>query len=113
MKRYNWIAFTVGCLTLLLMLGTAIARQGEARYLFVIPFTLTILGLVVVFLIVTSVLNKQKERWTALLLVAILLLGFSILTIFSVGLITAPLALFLLGLSIWKLVHQRIGRETR
>ena len=108
MKRHKWIAFIIGCLTLLVTVGIALARQGEARYLFATPIILTVFGLMVAFLIFVSVLNREKERWTGLLLVAILLLGFSALSIFSIGLFLAPIALFLLGISIWKLVHQRL-----
>ena len=108
MKRYRWIAFIIGSLTLLTAAGIALARQGEARYLFATPIILTVFGLVVASLVFVSVLNREKERWMGLLLVAILLLGFSALAFFGIGLYITPIALFLLGMSIWKLVHQRI-----
>ena len=108
MKRYRWIAFIIGSLTLLAGAGTALARQGEARYLFATPIILTVFGLVVASLVFVSVLNREKERWMGLLLVAILLLGFSALVFFSIGLYITPIALFLLSMSIWKLVHQKI-----
>ena len=108
MKRYRWIAFIIGSLTLLTAAGIALARQGEARYLFATPIILTVFGLVVASLVFVSVLNREKERWMGLLLVAILLLGFSALAFFGIGLYITPIALFLLGMSIWKLVHRRI-----
>ncbi len=62
MKRYRWIAFIIGSLTLLAGAGTALARQGEARYLFATPIILTVFGLVVASLVFVSVLNREKER---------------------------------------------------
>jgi hypothetical protein len=108
MERYKWIAFILGCLTLVAVIVTAILRQGEAVLLFAPTIILAIFGIVVVYLVATGLLNKTRERWKALLLVAVLLLGFSVLSIFSIGLFIAPFALSLLGLSIWKLVHKKI-----
>ena len=51
MKRYRWIAFIIGSLTLLTAAGIALARQGEAKYLFATPIILTVFGLVVASLV--------------------------------------------------------------
>ena len=107
MKRYGMIAFIIGCIAFLTAVGVAIARQGEARYLFATPIILTVFGLAVVYLVFISVLNRGRERWIGLLLAGIFLLGFSALSIFSIGLYIAPVALFVLGMSTWKLVRQR------
>jgi hypothetical protein len=112
MKRHKWFAFILGCLTLLSIIGVILLRQGEATLLFAPPVIFTIFGIVILYLVLTSILNNAKERWLDLLLVGILLLGFSVLSIFSIGLYIAPVALFLLGLSIWKLLHQRIEGRT-
>jgi hypothetical protein len=61
-----------------------------------------ILGL----LVANVILIKDKQRWMALALTAILLLGFSVFSIFTLGLITAPVALILLGIALWKLLRR-------
>src|ERR1039457_5453207 len=105
MRRYKWIAFVIGCLALLSVIGIAIARQGEARYLFATRIILTILGLAAAFLLIAGILNADRERWVRLLLFAILLIGFSAIAIFSIGLFIAPIASILFAVASWKLVR--------
>lgn len=62
------------------------------------------------FLVAAAVFVRDNRRWTILAATAIVLLGFSALTIFSIGLGTAPLALILLGISLWKLARRRATR---
>ena len=64
-------------------------------------------GLVTAALVFMSIFLEGKERWTALMLAAILLLLFSILAIFSIGIDIAPVGLLLLGLSLWNRLHYR------
>ncbi|OGO39531.1 MAG: hypothetical protein A2147_04285 [Chloroflexi bacterium RBG_16_57_8] len=72
---------------------------------------LTVPGLGVAVLLLATIFGKMTERWTAWALAAILLLVFSMLSAFSIGLLTWPLALLLLTLSLWKLLHSRRGRK--
>jgi len=58
-------------------------------------------------LVAIGILSKGRERWTALLLGVILLLGFSVLVFYSVGWLIAPVALVLLGISSWKFRRYR------
>ena len=48
-----------------------------------------------------------QARWLAFGLVALLVMGFSALTIFTVGILVAPLGLLLLGFSLGKLLPYR------
>ncbi len=108
--KTRWLVaiFAVGCAVLLAAFGIGWANWGElANRVGVIQILMGVLGVVVILLAVMSILSRGKERWTALALVAVLLLGFSALTIASTGIIGAPLGLLLLGFSIWKLLHRR------
>ena len=109
MKRLRSAAiFTVGCAILLAAFGIGWADWGElANRIGIMQILMGALGAVVVILVVLGILSRGKERWAALALVAVLLLGFSALTIASTGIIGAPLGLLLLGFSIWKLLHRR------
>jgi uncharacterized membrane protein len=66
----------------------------------------------VLFLAVMAFLSKGKDRWIAFILVSALLLGFSVLSLFSIGLMVAPLALFLLVFSLLKLRRGKRERVT-
>ena len=68
------------------------------------------LAVVVVLLVAMGILSKGKERWTALTLGAILLLGFSALLFFSLGWLIAPVALLLLGFFLWKMLSSQTER---
>jgi len=103
--------FTLACLALITGLILGLARQGEPLYIKEINILMGISGLVVATLVFMGIFFAGKARWTALAFVATLLLIFSILSIFSVGLFIAPMGLFLLGFSIWKLLHHQIARK--
>jgi len=61
--------------------------------------------LVVAFLAAVAIISKGKDRWRALTMVGVLLLGLSTLVFFSVGWMAAPFALFLFIFSLLKLLH--------
>ncbi|MDD4924647.1 MAG: hypothetical protein PHF74_07460 [Dehalococcoidales bacterium] len=105
MKWYKWAAFMIGILALLVMFGITVNNQQS--YESIRLALLVIFGLVVMLLVLIGIKASENERWMALLLLGILLLGFSALTIFSVGLFTTPIALFLTIMSAWKLVHKK------
>ena len=107
MKWYKWAAFIIGILALIIMLG--ITANNLQSYDPIRLVLLVIFGLVIMLLVFIGVKTRNNERWMALLLLGILLLGFSALTIFSVGLFIAPIALFLAIMSAWKLVHKNAG----
>ena len=96
----------VGLAILVAAFGIGWANWGEFTSRTLVMQTLTgALAAVVVFLLAMGILNKGKERWRALTLDAILLLGFSALILFSLGWLFAPVALLLLGLSLWRLLR--------
>ncbi len=100
-------SFGGGCAVLFAALGIGWADWWQLdNRIGVVQALMGALGVVAAILVALCILSKGKERWTALVLVAILLLGFSGLTIASTGIIAAPIALFLLGLSLWKLHRQ-------
>ena len=98
----------MGCAILLTAFGIGWADWGGlANRIGIMQILMGALGVMVVLLVILGILSRGRERWTSLTLGAILLLGFSALTIFSVGMFVAPVGLFLLGFSIWKLLHHR------
>jgi hypothetical protein len=62
------------------------------------------LGVVLAVMLVQAFRGTYTERWVTLLLVGVLLLGFSIFVIFSFGILTLPVAIILLALSVFKLI---------
>jgi hypothetical protein len=70
------------------------------------------LALSVLFMLFWGVSATGRWRWTAFVLVAILILGFSALTIFSIGAFTGIVGLLLLGFSLGKLFSQRSAGPT-
>ena len=103
------LIFAVGCLILFAAFAIGYANWGEfSNRIGIMQILMGALGAVVLFLAVMSIPNRGKARWTALILCAILLLGFSALTIFSIGIFMAPVALLLLGFSIWKSRHTKV-----
>jgi len=102
------VIFTVGCAILLAAFGIGWADWGRlANRIGIMQILMGVLGVMVVLLVVLGILSRGKERWIALLFVAILLLGFSALTFASTGIIVVPIGLLILGFSIWKLLHRR------
>lgn len=71
---------------------------------------LLIMGL---FLALMAILSKGKNRWKALTMDGVLLLGLSALVFFSVGWMVAPFALFLFGFSLVKLLRGKTEIVTR
>ena len=65
------------------------------------------LGASLALTVLWGVFATGQARWLAVSLVAILVLGSSALTIFSVGILVAPLGLLLLGFSLGKLLPYR------
>ena len=65
------------------------------------------LGASLALMVLWGVFATGQGRWLAFGLVAMLGLGFSALTIFSVGILVAPLGLLLLGFSLGKLLPYR------
>ena len=112
MKKLRSAAiFAVGCAMLLAAFGIGWADWGKlANRIGIMQILMGALGFVVVLLVVLGILSTDKDRWTALLFVAILLFGFSALTFASTGIIVAPIGLLMLGFSIWKLLHRRTER---
>ncbi len=105
------ISFIVGCAVLFAAFGIGWADWGKLPNQVIVMQTLMgALAVVVVLLAVMGVLCRGKERWTALALGAILILGFSALTFFSVGWLIAPVALALLVFSLWRLLRRRTER---
>ncbi len=102
------VSFTAGCGILFAAFGIGWADWWElANRIGVMQALMGALGVVVTLLVVMGVLSRGKERWTALALGAILILGFSALTFFSVGWLMAPAALVLLVFSFWRLFRRQ------
>lgn len=64
------------------------------------------LGVLVAFMVLWAAAVAGKMRWVAVGLVALLNLGFSALTIVSIGILIAPVGLILLAFSLWKLLRR-------
>ena len=103
------------------LLGAGVALLGCAaswRSLFGEPpnefYALSIVGggwLSVVLMIAWAILTPNTtRRWAALSLAALVLLGFSCLLIYSLGLITGPIGIALLSVSLFKLI---VGRTKK
>ena len=101
--------FVLACFALVAILWLGLARNGEPVYIAPVNILLGVAGALFVALVMMGIFFESKERWIVFTLVAILLILFSALTIFSIGLFIAPVALFLLGFSIWKLSRHRTG----
>lgn len=105
------VIFAVGCAILFAAFGIGWANWWQlSNRIGVVRALMGALGVMAVLLLVMGILSRDKKRWTALALDAILVLGFSALTLFSVGLLTAPVALALLAFSLWRLVRRRTGQ---
>jgi len=109
--------FTAGVSVLVAIIWLAITSPREITGTSIYPDVIVLLdgafGLVTAALVYLSMFLSGKERWTALMLAAILLLLFSILAIFSIGIFIAPVGLLLLGLSLWKLAQRSPRHGTR
>ncbi len=102
--------FAAGSACLVAAFGITWARgldPAEERFHPVIWILLGGLGASVALTVLWGVFATGQARWLAFSLVAILVLGFSALTIFSVGILVAPLGLLLLGFSLGKLLPYR------
>jgi hypothetical protein len=108
--------FTIGIFALITILWLGLARPGEPAttvqptYVKTVDFLLGALGAVIAVLVFMGIFVSGEERWMALALVATLLLLFSVLAIFSIGIFIAPVALLLLGFSLWKYRHSEPKR---
>jgi len=108
------IGFTLGFAILVAAFSIGWANWWElASRTLVMQTLMGALAAVVVLLLATGILSKGKERWRALTLDAILLLGFSALIFFSLGWLFAPVALLLLGLSLWRLLRYQTEGKVR
>ena len=99
--------FALACFALIASLVLGLMRGGEPIYIAPVNVLLGVAGALLVALVMMGIFFEGKERWKIFTLVAILLILFSALSIFSIGLFMAPVALFLLGLSLWKQFHHR------
>jgi hypothetical protein len=109
MKMRTAVAiFVLACFALTASLLLILIRQGQPIYITPVNILLGVAGALFVTLVLMGIFLGNKERWTVFTLVAILLTLFSALSIFSIGLFIAPVALFLLGFSLWKLFHHRV-----
>ena len=68
-----------------------------------------IIAVAVIALVIIGVTNSSRKKWLAFLLAALLTLGFSVLTIFSIGFILAPISLAFLIISIMRLARNPSG----
>ncbi len=109
MKGLGIVAsFVAGCVVLFAACGIGWADWWElANRIGVMQALMGALGVVVALLVMMGVLSRDEERWTALALGAILILGFSALTFFSVGWLMAPAVLVLLVFSFWRLFRRQ------
>ncbi len=105
--RIAMAVFALACFALLGILLLALMRQGEPVYITPVNVLLGVAGALFVSLVLMGIFFQRRERWNVFLLVAILLILFSALSVFSIGIFIAPVALFLLGFSIWKVWHYR------
>ncbi|MDD4859007.1 MAG: hypothetical protein PHR56_02225 [Dehalococcoidales bacterium] len=106
--------FTLACFALIVLLLLGLGRQGEETYVTQpsnINSSYILLGIaggLFVALVLMGIFLEGKERWKVLTLAAILLILFSALSIFSIGIFLAPIALLLLGFSIWKIRSNKV-----
>ena len=101
------LIFVVGCIILFAAFGIGFTKWDELTHRDgIVQILMGALGVTDLVLMVRGILGGGKERWTAFTLGAILLLGFSAFSIFSVGFFIAPAALLLLGFSLGKLLQR-------
>lgn len=85
-------------------------NPGVSTPRFFLWLTMGGLAFAIVQLGLVAAIYKAKTRWIAFLLISVLLLGFSAIAFASFGMLTAPIGLILLGLSVVKLYqHSRRG----
>ncbi len=104
MKKIAELAgFLVGCAILVAGFGVGWADWGKlANQVIVMQTVMGALVGVVAFVIATAVISKARDRWRALILASVLLLGFSVL-LFDIGLLFAPIPLVVLLYSVSRL----------
>ena len=100
--------FALGVFCLAFAFAITLSRSGGNNPADSLPqvfiwFSLAGLAFAIAQLGFVGVIHTARTRWLAFLLIAVLLLGFSALAIFSFGILTAPVGLILLGLSGYKL----------
>jgi len=61
------------------------------------------LGVSLALMVLSGLSTRGRRRWVTFSLVALLMLGFAVLTLFSIGILVAPFGLALLGVSLRKL----------
>jgi ABC-type transport system involved in cytochrome c biogenesis permease subunit len=99
--------FALAGFALVASLVLGLMREGEPIYIVPVYILLGIAGVLVIALVMMGIFFEGKERWTIFTLAAILLILFSALSIFSMGIFIVPVALLLLGFSIWKWKSRR------
>ncbi|MDP2731082.1 MAG: hypothetical protein Q8O55_11475 [Dehalococcoidales bacterium] len=84
MKKLGLLTtFIIGCAVLFAAFGVGYADWGKlSNQIIVMQALMGALAVVAVLLVVMGVLSKGKERWKALTLSTILVLGFSALVLF-------------------------------
>lgn len=106
--------FILGCAAIVAAFVIGWANWGKlANQEIVMQILMGALVIVVLFLGVMAIPSKGKDRWRALTLDGVLLLGFSALVFFSVGWMAAPFALFLFVFSLLKLLRGKTELLTR
>ena len=100
------VSFTAGCAILVAAFGIGYANWGTLVNRIVVMQTLmSALAVVAVLLAVMGILSKGRDKWIALTLDCVLLLGLSALVFFSVGWLVAPVVVILLVFALGKLRH--------
>lgn len=113
MKKLTSIGFLAGCVLLGIAFGIGWGNWGKLENQeTVMQILMASVLVVVVFLAVMAGTSKGRDRWLAMLLDSLLLLGFSALVFFSVGWMATPLALFMLVFSLLKLLHSKTSHAT-
>ena len=100
--------FALACFALAAILFLGLMRHGEPTYIGPVNILLGIAGALFVALVLMGIFLEGTEQWRVFTLVAILLILFSALSIFSIGIFIAPVALFLLGFSIWRFKRNKV-----
>ena len=105
--RGLWVVFIIGCAILIIAFGLGWAEWGGefAGNMGIVSVLIGALVFILGFLVASVILIKDRQKWLALALASVLLLGFSAFTIFSVGLVTAPLSFIFLVIALWKLLR--------
>ncbi len=102
------VLFAAGCIILLAIFIIGWANSWEiTNHVGIVQILTGALAVVALELVVIGILNKDKTRWQALATGAVLILGFSVITFFGIGVFVAPVGLILLGISLWRLLRRK------